>query len=90
MLKNNVDSRFEIDTLKGITAAVARNDKGQFIAACMLKAHDIKQGLQLAKSLGWNGIIISSDNHVVDKVKPKPGLHVKETGLLHLKIGFVF
>jgi hypothetical protein len=90
MLKNNVDSRFEIDTLKGITAAVARNDKGQFIAACkyahdvlLAKAHDIKQGLQLAKSLGWNGIIISSDNHVVDKVKSKPGLHVKETGLLH-------
>jgi hypothetical protein len=90
MLKFNVDSRFDIDTLKGITGAVARNDKGQFIATCKYvhgalsaEAHKMKQWLQLAKSLGCNRIIVSSDNHVVDKDKPKPGLHVKETGLLH-------
>jgi hypothetical protein len=93
MLKFNVDARFDIDILNGITGAVARNDKGQFIAACNSikyvhdalsdEAHEMKQGLQLAQSLGCSRIIISSDDHDVDKDKPKSGLRVKETGLLH-------
>jgi hypothetical protein len=44
-----------------------------------------KQGLQLAKSLGCNRIIIKSDNHDVDKIKPKPWLHVKRNGFIRIK-----
>ena len=75
-VKINVDAGFDIDNLKGTTGAVARNHKGQFIAACNSKieyVHDalsaevyaLKQGLQLAESLGCNRVIINSDNHDV-------------------------
>jgi hypothetical protein len=95
VLKFNVDARSDIDTPKGNTGGVARNHKGQFIAACnsidyvhdalSAEAQKTKQGLQLAKSLGCNRIIINSDNHEVDKVKPKPGFHVKRNGFIRIK-----
>jgi ribonuclease HI len=71
-VKVNVDAAFQVDIQAGATAAVIRDTQGRFIAAscyylqhidsaAAAEAYDMRNGLALAASLGFNAVQAESD-----------------------------
>jgi hypothetical protein len=85
VIKINVDATFQYETLSGATGAVARDGRGNFIAAaswflphssCVGSAEitAIRNGLYLAGRIGCNKVIIETDCTFAAEAVQKPRL----------------
>jgi hypothetical protein len=72
-VKLNVDAPFDHDELRGTIGVVLRDDRGKFIAGgngkidwctdvLAAEALVLRYGLSMAQRMGWNRLVINSDN----------------------------
>jgi ribonuclease HI len=87
VVKINVDAAFQAETLSGATGAIARDGRGNFIAAATwfvphvvgvdsAEMTAIRNGLYLAERIGCNKVIIESDSSFVAEAVQQPDTYV--------------